>query len=295
MKSISLALAVAALAVVPNGARASIIALPCETCGVALGKALPEGVTFLDLESYGQRDGQANRLGVNIPTFAWSTPISFYDTRLEVLAIVPVSTSVDGATMNRVDYYASSIIFGGAHDFGNGFHAAVFAGPRSADNNFNIGRGASADLRASFVYEKDGFQAIATVIYSGSFGGVFNQGYGAGPLRYDDNVFVDYTLSKTFGKFELGIVGFAQEDIVGPVAVKPASVAVGGLVGYDFGAFKLQGYVTREVAIRAGGFGLGPSTMAGVANGGEETRGYFRVQVPLYVAPKAPTPVTARY
>lgn len=54
--------------------RAQIIAEPCETCGVAFGKALPEGITFFDLEAYGQRDGQANRLGVNIPTLAWSTP-----------------------------------------------------------------------------------------------------------------------------------------------------------------------------------------------------------------------------
>ena len=294
MRPTSLALATLAIAFAPCAARAQIIAQPCETCGVPLGKALPEGITFLDLENYGQRDGQANRLGVNIPTLAWSTPFSFYDTRLEVLAIVPVSTSIDGATMNRVDYYASSLIFGGAHDFGNGFHAAIFAGPRSADNNTNLGRGAAADLRASFVYEKDGVQAIATVIYSGNFGGV-RPSVLSNFIGFNDNIFVDYTLSKTFGKFELGVVGYAQEDIVGPVATKPASVAVGGLVGYDFGTFKLQAYVTREVAIRAGGYGLGPSTMAGLANGGEETRGYFRVQVPLYTAPKAPMPVTARY
>ena len=293
MKRTTLAF-LAATTIAPQASLAQIIAQPCETCGVALGKALPEGITFLDLEDYGQRDGQANRLGVNIPTFAWSTPFSFYDTRLEVLAIVPVFTHVDGATMNRTDTYASSVIVGGAHDFGNGFHAAIFAGPRSSDNNTNLGRGAAADLRASFVYEKDGYQAIATVIYSGNFGGVVGSAT-TNFTAYNDNIFVDYTLMKTFGKFEVGIVGYAQQDIVGPIPVKPASVAVGGLVGYDFGSFKLQAFATREVAIRAGGYGLGPSATAGMANGGEETRGYFRVVVPLYTAPKAPAPITARY
>ena len=198
--------------------------------------------------------------------------------------------------MNRLDFYASSIIFGGAHDFGNGFHAAVFAGPRSGDNNLNYGRGTAADLRASGVYEKYGFPAIATVIYSGNFGGKVTPNMTqTGLLQYNDNIFLDYTLLKQFGKFEIGVVGYGQEDIVGPRPIKPGSVAVGGLVGYDFGTFKLQAYATREVAIRAGGYGLGPTYVAGGLNGGEETRGYFRVQIPLYKAPMAPSPISARY
>ena len=280
----------AALAGMFGTARAQVIAEPGETCGVALGKALPEGVTFLDLEAYGQRDGQPNRLGVNIPTVAWSTPYSFYNTRLEVLAIVPVFTHVDGPTMNRVDYYASSLIFGGAHDFGNGFHAGVFVGPRSGDNNFNLNRGAAADIRGSLVYEKYGFQAIATFIYSGDFGGLNAPDNGLGTIHYNDNAFIDYTLLKKFGKFEIGVVGSAVEDITGPVPIKPGSLSV----GYDFGSFKLQGYVTREVAIRAAGWGLGPTYAEGGTNGGRETRGYFRVEIPIYKAPMAPSAISAR-
>ena len=285
-----------ALALTLGTARAQVIAEPCETCGVEFGKALPEGITFLDLEGYGQRDGQPNRLGVNIPTVAWSTPFSFYNTRLEVLAIVPVFTHIDGVTTNRVDYYASSLIFGGAHDFGNGFHAGVFVGPRSGDNNTNIGRGTAADFRGSLVYEKDGFQAIATFIYSGNFGGLARPIDGAaGIARYNDNAFIDYRLLKTFGKFQIGVVGSAVEDITGPIPIKPGSISVGGLVGYDFGSFKLQGYVTREIAIRAGGWGLGPSYSYGGNDGGAETRGFFRVEIPIYKAQMAPSPISARY
>src|SRR5258708_1694911 len=95
------AVGAAALAFTMSGtAEAQIVAQPCETCGVALGAPLPEGVFFVDLESYGQRDGQPNRLGVNIPLSVWSTPFSFYNTRLEVIAAIPVFTHIDGGGPN---------------------------------------------------------------------------------------------------------------------------------------------------------------------------------------------------
>lgn len=71
-------------------------------------------------------------------------------------------------------------------------------------------------------------------------------------------------------------------------SIRAGAVAVGGLVGYDFGRFTLQADVTREVATRGA-----PQGLTGT---GKETRGLFRPVLPLYVAP-APTaaPVIARY
>lgn len=293
------AVGAAALAFTMSGtANAQIVAQPCETCGVALGAPLPEGVFFVDLENYGQRDGQANRLGVNIPIGVWSTPFTFYNTRLEVLAAVPVFTHIDGATTNRVDLYSQAILFAFAHDFGNGFNASVIAGPRGQDNFTNAGRGALADLRASFSYVKDGFNATVTANYGGNLGGKFTGVVGGVATGFDDNIFIDYTLTKKFNKFEIGVVGYYQTDINGPI-VRQRSLAVGGLIGYDFGKFTLQAYATREVYVRNGGFGLGQPTN-GVGGGtgvnnDYDTRGYIRVIVPLYVAPTAPAPVVARY
>ena len=105
--------------------------------------------------------------------------------------------------------------------------------------------------------------------------------------------FFFFNFKWTSERFLLGVVGSAVEDLTGPVPIKPGSISIGGLVGYDFGSFKLQGYVTREVAIRAGGWGLGPSYTYGGNNGGEETRGYFRVEIPIYKALMAP--ISARY
>ena len=295
------AVGAAALAFTMSGtANAQIVAQPCETCGVALGAPLPEGVFFVDLENYGQRDGgaQPNRLGVNIPIVAWSTPFTFYNTRLEILAAVPVFTHIDGSGpmgLNRVDVYSQALLFVFAHDFGNGFNASVIAGPRGADNFTNAGRGTLADLRASLSYVKNGFNATVTANYGGNLGGKLTVVNGA-ITGYDDNIFIDYTLTKKFNKFEIGVVGYYETDINGPV-VRQRALAVGGLVGYDFGKFTLQAYATREVYVRNGGFGLGQPTLttgAGI-NNDYDTRGYIRLIVPLYVAPTAPAPVVARY
>ena len=268
-----------------GAAHAQILAQPGETMGVALGAPLPEGVFFVDLESYGKRDNQANRLGVNIPIVAWSTPFSFYDTRLEVLYAAPL-THIDGPTANRTDSYSQGLLFVFAHDFGNGFNAAAVLGPRTPDNFTQAGRGVLADTRLALSYVKDGINASATFHYQGNFGG------SNGGVGFRDNIFVDFTLSKKFNKLELGFVGTAFTDIGGPAfaPLPGAGVALGGLVGYDFGKFTLQGMVTREVARRNGGYGLG----FGTPGAGKETRGWVRLIVPLYVAP-TPAPVVARY
>ena len=282
-------------------ATAQIVGEPCETCGVALGAPLPEGVFFVDNESYGQRDGQSNRLGANVPITAWSTPISFYDTRLEVFAAIPVFTHVDGSgpgAINRVDVYSQALLFVFAHDFGNGFNASLIAGPRGPDNFTQQGRGAIADLRAAFSYVKDGYNFSVSANYGGNLGGKITSGGNViGTTGFDDNIFIDYTATKKFGKLELGVVGYYETDINGPV-IRQRALSVGGLIGYDFGKFTLQAYAVREVYVRQGGWGLGQPPLGGTTanpNSDYDTRGYIRLVVPLYVAPAPAAPVVARY
>lgn len=309
MKKLLGAAAVAALsaAAMPQIAQAQILAQPGETMGVALGAPLPEGVFFVDLESYGKRDGQNNRLGVNIPIVVWSTPFSFYDTRLEVLYAAPF-THIDGqgaGAVNRTDIYSQGLLFLMAHSFGNGFSAGILAGPRSPDNFTQNGRGVLGDFRLSTSYVNNGLKAVLSFHYQGNFGGSKGVNAAMGYQGFRDNIFVDYTLTKTIGKVEFGVVGTAYTDIGGPslpaipggvIAGTPArggGVAVGGLIGYDFGKVTAQAMVTREVYVRNGGYGLGLGL--GGNNRDYETRGWLRLIIPLYVAPAAPAPVVARY
>jgi hypothetical protein len=289
----TLGTAALSLGLMAGAANAAIIGQPGETMGLALGAPLPEGVFLNELESYGKRDGQNNHLGVNVPIVAWSTPWTFLDSRLEVLYAAPF-THIDGSgpgALNRVDAYSQGLLFALAHDFGNGFNAVIIAGPRTPDNFTQAGRGAAADLRFAVSYVAGGYNATISVNYAGNFGGKLTGVVGGVPTGFDDNIFLDYTLTKHFDKLEVGVVGTAYTDIGGPIPTHPGGVAIGGLLGYDFGRFTVDAMVTREVAVRAGGYGLGP----GAIPGGKETRGWLRLIVPLYVAPKPVAPVVARY
>ena len=137
---------------------------PGETLGVSLLSPLPEGVFFADLEDYGRSPnlvpGQKVGLGVNIPVIIWSTPISFYNTRLEFLAAAPFA-HLDGAGLDRfgaITYALGPLL---AHDFGNGLTGGIGALVRTPDPSSNIqdlsGRTRPAvDIRESLQYKIPG-------------------------------------------------------------------------------------------------------------------------------------------
>lgn len=309
-----------------------------ETLGVAFAAPLPEGLFAVDLQSYGRRDVDANHdyqtivgpvpggggnatagpapnVAINIPDIVWSTPFSFYNTRLEILYSAPVVTTdsrnalIPSQLTNRTDVFNQS--FGPilAHNFGNGFNAAVSAWVRPPAAFSGFVNHTYADLRGSVSYVANGWNATAVFGYTGTFGGheggLAPQGSTAlSPLvGTSDAVDVDFTLSKHFGKFELGFVGYYFTDINvrgdnstvllngSVVGLKERALAVGGLVGYDFGRFTLQAYAVRDVYSKnqeiipfVGGFS------------NPETRGFLRLVLPLYVAPAPHAPLLqARY
>ncbi len=286
---------------------------PGETMGLSLISPLPEGVFAADLESYGRSKpaGSPTNLdiGVNIPVLIWSTPITFYNTRLEILAGIPFA-HVDGSGLDRFGAVGAALGPLLAHDFGNGLTGGFGALVRTPDLSSNIqdlsGRtGPAIDVRESLMYKIPG---------NGPFGGISlmqNTAYtttfkkqGATTITSDgllarpqnDLFAADFTAEKTFGKFTIGFVGYGNIDTnnvaqLGTVAnpsVNPRekNIALGGLVGYDFGRFAVTGIVTHSLFASA----IVPSVSLH-----EETRGWFRVVVPLYIAPPPSAPVVARY
>ena len=71
-------------------------------------------------------------------------------------------------------------------------------------------------------------------------------------------------------------MAYGSADLTRPVFnyQKQSEIAVGGLVGYDFGPVNLQAYVTTEVAEQN--------------YGGRDTRGWFRMIIPLWTPETAP-------
>ena len=281
---------------------------PGETMGVSLLSPLPEGVFFADLEDYGRSPnlvpGQNVGVGVNIPVIIWSTPITFYNTRLEFLAAVPFA-HVDGAGLDRfgaISYALGPLL---AHDFGGGLTGGLGALVRTADPSSNIqalsGRTDTAvDVRQSLQYAIPagspfaGITLIENAAYTSclcSNGPTTITGDGLTATVQNDMFAGDFTAEKTFGKFTIGFTGYGNIDTnnmarLAGVNPREKNVAVGGLIGYDFGKFTLTGIVTHSLFRTA----IAPSVSAG-----EETRGWVRIIVPLYVAPAASAPVVARY
>ena len=296
---------------------------PGENVGLAAGSPLPEGVFAIDDELYGHRDGTSGRTGLNIPEIVWSTPYSFYNTRLEFVVAIPFfhndgyrnnafgQPSTNNLTDGRASLYNTAFGVILARDFGNGFSASLDTNIHPPSEKYIPHTW--ADIRLGLTYMASGFNLSAQFSYTGTFGshnsisGNAPNGV-AGVAGLSDAVNVDITATKKFGKFELGFVGFAHTDIEDGIdnmnatiralsnpLFKPGqggftragAVAVGGLVGYDFGRFTMTGVVTREIATRGA-----PQLFNGT---GKETRGLLRLVVPLYVAPPAPGPVVARY
>jgi hypothetical protein len=72
------------------------------------------------------------------------------------------------------------------------------------------------------------------------------------------------------------MVAYASTDLTCPVAnyQKQGDIAVGALLGYDFGPVNLQAYATTEVVERN--------------YGGRDTRGWLRMIIPLWTPEVAP-------
>ena len=156
---------------------------------------------------------------------------------------------------------------------------------------------------AAISYTGNGYNLTAALTHilvvddQARFGG--QVGAALGPIGNADGLYIDLTATKKFDlfnegkpKFEFGAVAFGYTDL--PVNrnklgyanyVKEGEFAVGGLVGYDFGLFTAQLFVTRQVAQRAQYV-----TTGGRVEDNLETRGWFRIIAPLYTAPAAPPP-----
>ncbi|MGY2048325.1 transporter [Methylobacterium sp. JK268] len=302
-----------------TAAQAASVTQPGEQVGLAGGYPLPEGVYAINTFDYGRADrANAPGIGVNIPILVWSTPWTILGAKIEPLIAVPsvfVNPNNPAPIPNNDLSVFYNPIIGSvfAWDLGRGFGVSYLLGAYiNVGDRGSLGIGpagtplipqiASTTLRqtwtASFV--GDGSYNITAALTYGltldphaRFGGAV--GTALGPQAQSDSLNLDLTATKKFGKFEIGPVAYASTDL--PVRrtdplyrnyQRVGQVAVGGLVGYNFDRFVVQAYVTRDVVARE------TQNVFGQRQKNEETRGWFRIILPLYVAdaakPVAPPP-----
>jgi hypothetical protein len=279
-------------------ALAGSVKQPGENVGLAVGAPLPEGLYFVDTFDWGVRSTNPNTaLGVNIPFLFWSTPWTLLGGRVGFLVAWPsVEVGTFGGPPNgsySATMYNPLLLGQIAWDLGNGFGVSYGIG-----NYFDVGwpnAWSTNSLRQDFAlsYTANDWNLSATVGLGIDFT-QFAQGRGQiSPCTNlatgqfggcnPDWLNLDLTATHKFGKWEIGPVGFGSWDLSTPVVgyAKQSQFALGGLVGYNFGPVDLQVYVT--------------STVWEQNYGGNDTRGWFRIVVPLWTpqVAEAPMPVKA--
>ena len=298
--------------------QAASVTQPGEQVGLAYGP-LPEGVYAIDTFSIGRADARNSPdIGVNVPILVWSTGFKIFGGMVMPVIAVPsvfVNTNNPAGVRNQDQSYLYNPFIGNilGWDLGNKVSAAwltgayVGVGARGSLCNGNLivtgctpvlPQLASTSIRntVAMSYTGEGWNLTAAFTHifmvddAARFGG--QVGAALGPIGNADQVYLDLTATKTFGKFEIGAVAFGYSDLSvnrrNPVYanyVRGGTFAAGGLIGYDFGPFKTQVFVTRTIADRGGA-------------GAEETRGWFRIIAPLYTAQAAaaaPMPLVRKY
>ncbi|WP_342151034.1 transporter [Methylorubrum sp. SB2] len=304
-------------------AQAQTTTVPGEQVGLAVGAPLPEGIYAINTFTYGGRDQGALDVGVNIPILVWATPWVPMGGRLEFVVAPPTvfAFGKNSGPGGIRDFSVNVGTFVGgiwAFDLGGNFGVSLLGGvylnelngdrgvarfnsgavavnpvlPFLASNTYRFGVAGS--------YTGDGWNATANLTYNfydspATFSG--NNTFGTrGPFNISDALNLDLTATKKFGKFEIGAIGYGTVNLdpnllnrVGDLGSgrigRGGRFLLGGLIGYDFGAFTTQFYVARTVARTADSF--------------DSTEGWFRIVAPLYTPPApvavAPAPLVRKY
>jgi hypothetical protein len=289
-----------------SAAYANVVTPPDERVGIDLASPLPEGIYFLDLGGVGNARNaptKASNFDYNVPIIAWATPWTILGGRIQLIGAAPEasvawpSTVGPGgiATATNTGAYARGIynpFLAGqiAWNLGNGFSISYLAGAYIGVDSPNSGGAwnqSTFHQQAALAYHAFDWNFTVNVQYgivgANQTAGLVNTaaGQNGNYLNYD------LALTHTFGKWEIGAVGYGSENYqpywhgaVVPGSVIQEQFALGGLVGYNFGPVITQFILATDVYTKN--------------YNSKGTTFTVHVIVPLW-APEAPKAVVAKY
>lgn len=246
------AAACALIADATASAMAASTAFPGETAGGAQGAPVPPGFYFIDETNWGQRDttgGGKTAIGVSAGILMWSTPWTLAGARLEIFAALPLvevghSGPPGSAYFNGLMDPALAAAL--AWNLGNGFNFSyTLFGDLPVTDPVSDPAGA-IEHRFALTYLRDGWNLTGNFIYGMH---TVNETLTGHPDFFN----VDMTAAKALGKWEVGAIGYYSTDLQsealapGAPLLKQSQFALGALVGYDWGQFRTQVYVSHDV------------------------------------------------
>jgi Putative MetA-pathway of phenol degradation len=271
-----------------TAAFAGSITQPGSTIGDAAGAPLPPGIYFDDETNWGLRKitegpGQGIKVatGETFPMAVWSTPWEILGGRLSFAAGLPLR-EVGVTPFNHIGtLYAEGVFnpyYNGklAWPLGGGFNFSYTAGGYARGDSQVAADTTVFEQRFALSYLANGWNLTGNVIWGMTDKPIGHTVSVTNPNP--DYVNLDLTAIKSFGKWELGAVGFYSADESDPFRgyLRQKQFAAGGLAGYNFGPLSVQTYVTTDVWQKN--------------FGGLDTRVFSRVVVPLGDPSFAPAP-----
>ncbi len=257
----------ACLAAAPTPVLARSAALPGITIGLPTGWQVPTGLQMTLTSSFAERgtlpqDNQANN---NLGVLLWATPWTVVGGQLRFIQTLPFNGTSPQAGPWQWGVAQPLTAAQIAWKIGDGLGVSYFLGGYwPSDTRFAL-QSASIAQRFAISYVRDGWNLTANLHYGTMLDDTSPSG-----VFYSDYMNLDLTATKRFGKWQLGAVAFGSTDLpTHRPGYRPlGQVAAGALVGYAFDKFTVQTILTRDIAQRN--------------YGGEETRAWLRLLVPLW-------------
>lgn len=240
------ALGLAATLAAAAPAAAGSTSAPGFTSGIPIFAIAPEGLYYLNQTQSSWREvGNVDvRIDSNVFFFFYQSPWTLAGGSLSFIlapSVVDVSTSPGSNEFSLFNTYGAAQI---SWQIADGLYAGYRFGGYIEQHGATALDYDTIEQRAGLTYLKDGWQATANFMWG------IPVGDSLAAKAAPDYGILDWSVTKKLGKLELGIVGHASTDLNAPVAGyrKQSQVAVGGLVGYDFGGANVQVKLTQDVS-----------------------------------------------
>jgi len=261
---------------------------PGVTIGLPAGTAPPTGLflsatpSFYDadmVDGAGRANGTHTKTASLTATLIWSTGWEVLGGRHYLVVNQPiVNVDVRSLQVSQDNTGLSGLYvapFGVSWTLAPGIFASAGAGVYLPTGTGGVGNHfATFEPQLGFGYLRDGWNLSLNAFYD------INSKSDKTHYLTGDRFYADITATKKFGHWEIGPVGYVVAQTTGddtdgmaygpfrPTFGKVRRLALGGLIGYDFGQLAIRGYVTNEVYARNGASGL---------------RGWLGIGIPLWM------------